>query len=106
LANAAIQAAAAARARDDVAVRRSTSRVDLLPGCALFGLAVAVLHAVSRVYLPRELEQSSQLYGSLGVAAVILGWLLIIGQIIVSAALLNSVWTEYRERRRAAPTAQ
>jgi membrane protein len=79
------------------------SWIDLIPGCLLFGFALAILHLVSRVYIPRRLEHSSQLYGSLGVAAVILAWLLIIGQVIVSAALINSVWSEYRARRRAAP---
>jgi uncharacterized BrkB/YihY/UPF0761 family membrane protein len=35
----------------------------------------------------------------LGVAAVILAWLLVIGQLIVCTALLNAVWGEYRRDR-------
>jgi uncharacterized BrkB/YihY/UPF0761 family membrane protein len=85
---------------------KSNSWMDLWPGCVLFGFGIAVMHAVSRVYLPRKIQHSSQLYGSLGVAAVILVWLLIIGQIIVSAALVNSVWTEYRAERAGAQAAQ
>ncbi len=72
---------------------------DLVPGCPIFGLGIAVLHAVSRVYLPSRLRSSSQLYGALGVAAVILGWMLVIGEIIVAAALANSVWSDHRVLR-------
>jgi uncharacterized BrkB/YihY/UPF0761 family membrane protein len=80
---------------------RRTSWLDLVPGCLLVGFGFAVLHAVSRVYIPRKLKSSSELYGALGLAGVILGWLLIIGQVIVSGALVNSVWTDYRADRRA-----
>lgn len=77
-----------------------TSWVDLLPGCILFGSGFALLDLVSRVYLPQKLERSAQLYGTLGIAGAILAWLLIIGQLIVAAALVNSVFTEYREARK------
>jgi uncharacterized BrkB/YihY/UPF0761 family membrane protein len=69
---------------------------DLLPGCVLFGLSFVVLHTVSRTYIPPRLEQSSQLYGALGIAGVLLAWLLVIGQVIVGAALVNVLWAEYR----------
>jgi membrane protein len=73
---------------------------DLLPGCVLFGLSIAFLHAVSRVYIPRKMEQSSELYGAFGVAGVILVWLLAVGQVIVGSALANAVWVEYQQPRR------
>ncbi|MDN5764965.1 MAG: YihY/virulence factor BrkB family protein [Humibacillus sp.] len=69
---------------------------DLLPGAVLFGVGLAVLHAVSRFYLPARVEHSTELYGSLGVAAVILVWLLFIGQLVVWSALVNVVWFDYR----------
>jgi uncharacterized BrkB/YihY/UPF0761 family membrane protein len=75
---------------------------DLVPGSAVVGVSFAVLHVVSRVYLPRKLEHSSSLYGSLGIAAVILAWLLVIGEVIVGGALINSVWSDYRADRNAA----
>jgi len=78
---------------------RRTSWIDLLPGCLLFGFGLAILHLVSRIYIPPRLAHSSELYGSLGIAAVILAWLLIVGQVIVSAALINSVWAEYQAQR-------
>jgi membrane protein len=75
---------------------RRTSWAELVPGSVLFGLAITVLNTVSRVYLPYRFERSSRLYGSLGLATVMLAWLLVIGQVIVSAALINAVWAQYR----------
>ena len=77
---------------------------DLIPGSALFGFGLAVLHTVSRFYLPARVQHSSALYGSLGLAAAMLAWLLIIGQLVVGSAVVNSVCTEYRYRN--APPAQ
>jgi uncharacterized BrkB/YihY/UPF0761 family membrane protein len=74
---------------------------DLLPGCVLVGVAVAVLHAVSRIYLPARVEHASHLYGALGVAAVILAWLLLIGDVLVLGTLTNSVWSDYRADRQS-----
>ncbi len=73
--------------------------LDLLPGSLMFGAGFSILHIVSRVYLPGRLARSSELYGSLGVAVVILAWLLIIGELIVSAAFLNCVLAEHRHRK-------
>jgi uncharacterized BrkB/YihY/UPF0761 family membrane protein len=69
---------------------------DLVPGCLLLGGGLAVLHAVSRIYIPNRLDNSSQLYGSLGIAIVILFWLLLIAELMVVAALLNVVLVDYR----------
>ena len=85
---------------------RRTSWIELIPGSVLFGLAITVLHTVSRLYLPYRFERFSRLYGSLGVATVILAWLLIIGQVIVSAALINAVWAQHRALRAAEATAE
>ncbi|HEX3908384.1 MAG TPA: YhjD/YihY/BrkB family envelope integrity protein [Mycobacteriales bacterium] len=79
-----------------------TSWTDLLPGCALFGVGFAVLNLVSRVYLPYRISHASEMYGTLGVAATILAWLLIIGQVIVSAGLVNSIWAEHRRSTNSA----
>jgi membrane protein len=71
---------------------------DLLPGAVLFGVALAVTHTAGRIYLPPKIEQASQLYGGLGVAVVMAGWLLVIGQIMVASPLLNAVMLSYRGR--------
>ena len=98
-----VEAVIAAAAWLVVCLRLPDSRAawtDLLPGCLLVGAGLAVLHAVSRVYLPAKLAKSSQLYGTLGIAGVILAWLLVIGQVIICGALVNSVWADYRAGRR------
>lgn len=102
----AIQAVASAAAWLAMSVRLPDGRThwhDLVPGCLLFGLAIAVLDAVSRLYIPRKVEQSSELYGALGVAGVILVWLLAVGQVIVGSALANVVWVEYQQPRHHRP---
>lgn len=78
---------------------RRTSWTELIPGSVLVGIALTVLDTISRVYLPYRFERSSRLYGSLGLATVMLAWLLIIGQVIVSAALINAVWAQHRALR-------
>jgi membrane protein len=78
---------------------------DLIPGSLLFGFGLAVMHTVSRFYLPARVEHSSALYGSLGLAAVMLAWLLIVGQLVVGCAVVNSVCTEYRYRDSPGPEA-
>jgi uncharacterized BrkB/YihY/UPF0761 family membrane protein len=78
---------------------RRTTWPELIPGCVVFGAGLAILHGVSRVYLPNKIHKSSQLYGTMGIAASILVWLLLIGQIIVSSALVNSVWADYLAAR-------
>ncbi|MCW2522572.1 MAG: ribonuclease, partial [Frankiales bacterium] len=75
--------------------------VDLVPGCLLFGVGLAVMNAISRVYLPARFEHSASLYGTLGIAGVILGWLLLIGQLLVVSALVNSILSDYRAERTA-----
>jgi uncharacterized BrkB/YihY/UPF0761 family membrane protein len=78
---------------------RRGSWVDLIPGSLLLGFGLSALSVVGRLYLPARFAHSSALYGSLGVASVMLLWMLLIGQLIVSSALTNSVWCDYRAGR-------
>ena len=80
---------------------RRRAWTDLLPGCLLFGLGLSLMQLVGRIYLPARFEHSSQLYGSLGVAAVILVWLLLVGHLSVVSALVSRVWLDYRIDREA-----
>jgi membrane protein len=84
---------------------RRRSWTDLLPGCLLFGIGLSLMQLVGRVYLPARFEHSSELYGSLGVAAVILVWLLLLGHLTVVSALVNRVWFDYRVDRAQQATA-
>lgn len=75
-----------------------TTWIDLVPGCLLVGAGLAALNTVGQLYIPLRVEHASKLYGSLGVAGAILAWLLLVGQVLVCAAVTNSVWADYRRR--------
>ena len=69
---------------------RSESRRDLLPGAALLALGAQAIHLVVVLYLAPKLGRSSELYGALGAATVILLWLYLVARLIVAAAFLNA----------------
>jgi uncharacterized BrkB/YihY/UPF0761 family membrane protein len=72
----------------------------LLPGAILFGAGIQAMHIVSVVYLGPKVASSSQLYGALGAAAVLLLWLYLLSRLLVASAVLNAaMWT----RRTSAP---
>jgi membrane protein len=64
------------------------------PGAVLIALGAEGLHLVAVVYLPGKLARSSELYGALGVAAVILVWLALITRLIVLGQVLDAVLAE------------
>lgn len=74
---------------------RDVPLTSLLPGAVLFGIAFEILHAISAFYLPHRISTATQIYGVLGISFVVLAWLLIIGHVTVSAALLNAVWADH-----------
>ena len=72
------------------------SIVALLPGAALVALGVELLHLVTVYYVSRKIDAWSARYGGLGVAVVILGWLYLIGRLIVGSAALNfAIWRRF-----------
>lgn len=73
---------------------RAVTWTDLLPGALAVGIGVTALNTVSTVYLPSKIQRASEMYGALGIAGTILLWLFVIGQLMVSATLLNAVWTD------------
>jgi uncharacterized BrkB/YihY/UPF0761 family membrane protein len=74
---------------------------DLLPGAVVIALGIEALHLFAALYLVPRLGRSSELYGSLGAATVILLWLYIIARLFTFSAFLNAqLW----ERRARAPT--
>jgi uncharacterized BrkB/YihY/UPF0761 family membrane protein len=71
----------------------------LVPGAVLLALGVQAMHLVVVLYLTPKLGRSSQLYGALGAATVILFWLYLTARLLTAAAFLNAaLW----ERRHAA----
>jgi uncharacterized BrkB/YihY/UPF0761 family membrane protein len=63
----------------------------LLPGAALTGLIFMVLQWASQFYLVPRLESGSELLGGLGITAVALGWLFIVGRVMVASLAVNAV---------------
>jgi uncharacterized BrkB/YihY/UPF0761 family membrane protein len=71
--------------------RRTTDPGALLPGAALLGVTLAVLHAVSQFYLPGRFDRASELYGAIGATIVTLGWFFIAGRAVVLGMVLDAV---------------
>lgn len=68
----------------------------LIPGALLGALGLEALKVLGAYYVPRAVESSSQLYGSLGVVFAVLAWLLFFGRLLVYSAVLNVVLFEGR----------
>jgi uncharacterized BrkB/YihY/UPF0761 family membrane protein len=75
----------------------------LIPGAILVGAGLEGLHLFTALYLVPRLGRSSELYGSLGAATVILLWLYIIARLVTLSAFLNAtLW----ERRQLLPSGE
>ena len=74
----------------------------LIPGAAVVGIGFAALQAVTANWIGPRLSHESALYGSLGVSFVVLGWLYVVGRLLVAAPLLNAAMLEHRSARLAA----
>jgi hypothetical protein len=61
-----------------------------LPGAVVMGVILAVLQAVSELYLPDRFHRASQLYGAIGTTLVILGWFFVLGRSCVLSIELNA----------------
>jgi membrane protein len=71
---------------------------DLLPGALLLAVGTELVQVAVIFYFGPKIERSSELYGVLGVSAVLLVWLYIVARLVTAAAFLNAtVW----ERRYA-----
>ena len=79
---------------------RSTSWRDLLPGALLVALGTEVIHIIVVLYLVPKLGHSSELYGALGSATVILLWLYLLARLLVAAAFLNAALWDQRSDGR------
>jgi YihY family inner membrane protein len=72
--------------------RRATRLMDLVPGAIAAAVGFAALNIASAVYFTGKLQKSSEVYGTLGVVVTVLAYLFLIGQIIVVATLVNTIW--------------
>jgi uncharacterized BrkB/YihY/UPF0761 family membrane protein len=73
---------------------------DLLPGAALYGVGLLLIHVFNVYVLDRLHESRSSTYGSLGAAAAVLLGFYFIGRLIVGTAVLNATLFERRSSRR------
>jgi uncharacterized BrkB/YihY/UPF0761 family membrane protein len=74
----------------------------LLPGAIVVGIGFAVLQAVTANWVGPKLQHQSALYGSLAVSFVVLGWLYVVGRLMVAAPLLNAAMLDHGRSRRGA----
>jgi uncharacterized BrkB/YihY/UPF0761 family membrane protein len=72
---------------------RETTWKGLLPGAVLVAVGAQVVHVVVVLYIVPRLGRSSELYGTLGAATVVLLWLYLVARLFVAGAFLNAaVW--------------
>ncbi len=65
----------------------------LLPGAALVGIGVGVLHLLTITYVAHVVSRKSTLYGSIGIALALLLWTYFAGRLLTAAIALNaSLW--------------
>jgi uncharacterized BrkB/YihY/UPF0761 family membrane protein len=62
-----------------------------LPGAVMVSTSLALLQAVTQLFLSTRLASASQLYGAIGVAAVIIGWLFLLGRLTMLGLVVNAV---------------
>ena len=73
---------------------------DLVPGAALYGVGLLVIHIFNVYLLDRLHESRTSTYGTLGAAAAVLLGFYFIGRLIVGTAVLNATLHERRTGRR------
>jgi uncharacterized BrkB/YihY/UPF0761 family membrane protein len=74
---------------------RSEGVVWLVPGGLVGAIGVVGLQVFATFYLPGKLDSFSATYGALGVAAVVISYLYLIGLMVVASALASAVWFDY-----------
>jgi uncharacterized BrkB/YihY/UPF0761 family membrane protein len=65
-----------------------------LPGAVLAGISMAAMQAFTQLYVAQRFGGVSDLYGALGSAAVLVGWLFVFGRILTLAFAVNAVLHE------------
>jgi uncharacterized BrkB/YihY/UPF0761 family membrane protein len=74
--------------------RRPGRVVDLVPGALVAGLGFAGLNAGAAWYFTRKLESTAQVYGALGVTMTMLTYLFLWSELLVLAAVVDTVWLD------------
>jgi uncharacterized BrkB/YihY/UPF0761 family membrane protein len=64
--------------------------IAFMPGAALLAVGLSVLRFFTSVYFVGRMERTGDLYGAIGVAAVFMVWLFLIGRLVVAGITLNA----------------
>jgi membrane protein len=70
----------------------------LAPGALVSGLLGAVIGVASSIYVPILMEWSAEKYGLIGIAFALQSWLLVMGFVVVTGAVVGSVVVSRRQR--------
>jgi membrane protein len=85
---------------------RATRWEDVVPGAALFGVGVLVLHFVTVYWIAHEVESKTDTYGAIGSALAILLWAYLLGRLMAAGAVLNmALWEQRHQDQTPAPEA-
>jgi uncharacterized BrkB/YihY/UPF0761 family membrane protein len=76
---------------------RTESPRDLLPGAVLVAVGNQLVHVAVVFYFVPRLERSSEVYGALGTATVLLVWLYVVARLLTGAAFFNATLWERRQ---------
>jgi membrane protein len=76
--------------------RRAERWQELVPGAVLIAVGSQLLSLAVVFYLAPKIGRSSELYGTLGTASVLLVWLYVLARLITSGAFLNATLWERR----------
>jgi uncharacterized BrkB/YihY/UPF0761 family membrane protein len=71
----------------------------VLPGAILFGVGIRLLGLAASTYFAVRLDRTSDLYGAMGIAIVMMLYLFVLARLFVASQFLNS--TLYLRRHRA-----
>jgi membrane protein len=69
---------------------RATGWRPFVPGAVLFGIGMVLVHLSVSIYFAPKLGRSTELYGALGAATVVLLWLYLAARLVVAGAFLNA----------------
>ena len=75
---------------------------ELVPGAVLVAVGSQLIAVAVAFYFAPRIGRSSELYGTLGAAAVLLVWLYVLARLITSGAFLNATLWERRHGEVAA----
>jgi membrane protein len=83
---------------------RATHWTAFVPGAILVAVGTQIIHVAAVYYLAPKLGRSSELYGTLGAATVVLLWLYLVSRLVVAAAFANAALWEHRQPEGFTPS--